>query len=288
MKPAFEAVRASANNSFLVRKFTEKYFSAPYHYHPEYELTLIVKGTGKRYAGAHMQDYVAGDFVLLGANLPHCWKTTEGAVESSVSIVVHFKEDFLGSGFLKLPEMKNVLQLLKDANNGIQFTGDTLQAQQHMHDLLKEKNSYKKLVLLLNLLQHLATANSYTLLQKQNDFATLSNTDKERIHRVLAYVVDHFQHDVSLNAAAAIANMSVHAFCKYFKRITRKTFIETVNDYKIDFAVRELINTDKSIAQICYDSGFNDVSNFHRTFRAKMEMSPLQYRHTFISKLDEA
>nr|WP_262915621.1 AraC family transcriptional regulator [Niabella ginsengisoli] len=106
-----------------------------------------------------------------------------------------------------------------------------------------------------------------------------------RIQKALGYIVDNFKEGISLNEAAAVANMSTTAFCKYFKRVTRKTFIETVNDYRIDFAVRELINTDNSMAQICYDSGFNDLSNFYKTFRSKMKISPLQYRVSFDKKL---
>ncbi|RQO66899.1 hypothetical protein DBR40_21860 [Pedobacter sp. KBW01] len=281
MKPAFEAVKTSEHISFIVKKFTERYFSAPYHYHPEYELTLIVKGSGKRYVGTNMQDYFVGDMVMLGANLPHYWKTAEDATEDSVSIVVHFREDFLGDHFFNIPEMKKITQLLKDSSNGIHFTGDTIAARQMMNALLLENNSFKKLIILLDLLHLLATATRYSILQKQNEFALLSFSGIERIHQVFAYIVDNFQHEVSLEAAASIANMSTHAFCKYFKRITRKTFVGVVNDYRVDFAVRELINTDKSISEICYDSGFNDISNFHKTFRSKMDISPLQYRNNF-------
>ncbi|WP_175633350.1 AraC family transcriptional regulator [Pedobacter ghigonis] len=281
MKPAFEAVKTSGNISFAASKFIEKYFSAPYHYHPEFELTLIVKGSGKRYVGTHMQDYFAGDLVMLGANLPHYWKTSEDAAEESVSIVVQFREDFLGDYFFNIPEMNKITKLLKDSSSGLQFTGDTTAARQMMNALLQENNSFKKLIILLDLLQLLATATRYSMLQKQNEFAFLSFSGMERIHQVLAYIVDNFQHEVSLEAAANIANMSTHAFCKYFKRITRKTFIGVVNDYRVDYALRELINTDKSISQICYDSGFKDVSNFHKTFRSKMNISPLQYRNNF-------
>ena len=280
MKPSFEAVSTSPNSSFVVRKFTERHFSAPYHYHPEYELTLIVKGSGKRYVGTHMQDYFAGDLVLLGANLPHCWKTSEDAKGHSVSIVVHFGSNFLGDHFFGIPEMKKISQLLSDSNGGVQFMGDAA-TKEMMNALLRESNRYKKLILLLDLLQHLATSARYSVLQKQTEFGLLSSRDQERIHRVFAYIVDRFQHGISLDAAAAIANMSAHAFCKYFKKLTRKTFIETVNDYKIDYAVRELVNTDKPIAQICFESGFNDLSNFHKTFRSKLNTSPLQYRQVF-------
>jgi AraC-like DNA-binding protein len=285
MKPAFEAVRTSVSHSFVVRKFTEKYFSAPYHYHPEHELTLIVKGTGKRYVGSHMQDYTAGDLVLLGGNLPHCWKTAEEATEESVSIVVHFRKEFPGDRFFTIPEMEDILNMLNKSSNGLHFKGNIAPIQDRMLALLQEKNGYSKLMLLLDLLQHLATSSKYTMLQKENEFASLSMSDKDRVHKVIAYIVDHFQHDISLDAAAAIANMSTPAFCKYFKRITRKTFIEAVNDYRIDSAIRELVSTDKSISQVCFDSGFNDVSNFHRTFKSKVNFSPLQYRNTFRKKL---
>ncbi|MDF2193724.1 AraC family transcriptional regulator [Paraflavitalea sp. CAU 1676] len=285
MKPAFEAVKTSANHSFLVRKFTEKHFSAPYHYHPEYELTLIVKGSGRRYVGSHMQDYDAGDLVLLGGNLPHCWKTGEGASENSVSIVVHFRAAFLGEHFFVLPEMKDIQLLLNACNNGLHFKGDTSAVRNKMTTLLQEKNNYSRLILLLDLLYHLATASNYTVLQKRSEFDSLSLSELERIHQVIAYIVDHFQDDISLDSAAAIANMTVPSFCKYFKRITRKTFVEAVNDYRIDFATRELVLSDKSISQICFDSGFKDVSNFHRTFKAKIDSSPLQYRLSFRKKL---
>jgi AraC-like DNA-binding protein len=232
-----------------------------------------------------MQDYVAGDLVLLGANLPHCWKTSEEADGESVSIVVHFRKEFAGEQLFHIPEMGDILSLLNKSSNGLHFKGDTTPIRDGMVALLREKDGYSRVVQLLGLLQHLATSSKYTMLQKKNEFESLSLSDKDRVHKVIAYIVDHFQQDISLDAAAAIANMSTTAFCKYFKRITRKTFIEVVNDYRIDSAIKELVSTDKSISQVCFDSGFNDVSNFHRTFKAKVNISPLQYRNTFRNKL---
>ena len=285
MKPAFEAVKASTSHSFVVRRFTEQRFSAPYHYHPELELTLIVKGTGKRFVGSHIQDYAAGDLVLLGGNLPHCWKTSEEAEEESVSIVVHFRKEFAGDRLFHIPEMQDILTMLNKSSNGLQFRVDTTSVQSRMVALLQERDGYSRIIQLLDLLQQLATSSRSTMLQKKNEFESLSLSDKDRVHKVIAYIVDHFQQDISLDAAAAVANMSTTAFCKYFKRITRKTFIEVVNDYRIDSAIKELVSTDKSISQVCFDSGFNDVSNFHRTFKAKVNISPLQYRNTFRKKL---
>ncbi len=100
----------------------------------------------------------------------------------------------------------------------------------------------------------------------------------------MAYIVDNFKNEISLNQAAVLINMTTHAFCKYFKKITRKTFIEAVNEYRVDFAARQLVHTDFAVSQIGFDSGFNDISNFYKTFKQKTKLSPLSYRKTFIKK----
>lgn len=285
MKPAFESVSASANASFVVRKFEEKSFSAPYHFHPEYELTLILTGTGKRYVGTNMNDYFSGDLVLLGANLPHCWKTENSSAENSVSVVIHFDKDFMGKNFFYKPETQMILQLLDKSNCGLHFTGNTVFAAKLITTLLHENDSLKKLILLLEILHHLTALNSYNILDSQSFNSELSPAEKQRMNAVIAYIVENFQNTILLKDAAATANLTSHAFCKYFKRVTRKTFMEAVNDYRIDFAVKQLIHTEKPVAEIGFDSGFNDISNFYRTFKERMKLSPLSYRNTFIREL---
>lgn len=285
MKPAFESVNTHDNSSFVVRKFTGKNFSSPYHFHPEFELTLILNGSGKRYVGTHMQDYFPGDLVLLGPNVPHCWKTGDANKKESASIVLHFQNDFMGKDFFHKPEMNLIHQLLSNSNHGLHFTGDVLPVKIKMISLLNEKNSYKKFIMMLEVLHSLASEHTYTMLHKQNNYSAMPMAHKERMNNVIAYIVDNFKENISLSEAALKANMTVQAFCKYFKKLTRKTFTESVNDYRVDFAVRQLIHTDKSISQICFESGFNDVSNFHKTFKQRIKISPLNYRNTYVRKL---
>lgn len=282
MKPSFESVHAADNTSFLVRQFEEKRFSAPYHFHPEFELTLIVQGNGKRYTGSYMNDYTAGDLVLLGSNLPHCWKTDVTASKKSVSVVIQFLDDCMGKDFFLRPEMKSIHQLLNRSKAGIQFTGNTIAWRNSMMNVHTETNGFKRLSLFLNLLYDLSITRKYILLDQQSSHAELSGAEQKRIHAVVAYIVDNFQKEISLEKAATAANMTPPAFCKYFKRMTRKTFLEAVTDYRIDFATRQLINTEKSIAAIGFESGFNDLSNFHKTFRQRTHHSPLEYRKKFL------
>lgn len=284
MKPAYESVHASGQHSFLVRQFEEKGFSAPYHFHPEYELTFIASGSGKRYVGAHMHDFGPGDFVLLGANLPHCWKSGSAA-ETSSSIVVQFRKDFLGAGFFEKPEMEPLLQLLHKSDAGIRFTTGLDEYNRRMQELLHEQSDCKKTILLLDLLHELSLAAPVELLEKQRTHTNLSGAELERIHTVMAYIVEHFKTGVSLQTAASLAAMTPPAFCKYFKKITRKTLLEAVTDYRIDYAAQQLIHTDLSIARIAFNSGFNDLSHFHKTFRTRLHLSPLSYRHAFLKKL---
>ena len=286
MKPAFESLSASELHSFLVRKFEEKSFSAPYHFHPEYELTFILSGRGKRYVGANMNDFYPGDFVLLGSNLPHCWKT-EGAKpkEKSSSVVVQFRKEFLGADFFSKPELTKVLQLLQKSSNGLHFTGNMEWYEKKMLQLFEEKNRCRKVILLLNLLHELSLTKTYQLLEKQQSPTALSPAEQQRIHIAMAYIVEHFKNDITLAGAASAVNMTPQAFCKYFKKLTRKTFMEAVTDYRIDYAAQQLIHTNHSISQIGFDSGFNDISNFHKTFKARMQLSPMTYRNTFLQEL---
>ncbi len=283
MKPSFESLATLQMNSFLIRKFEEKAFSAPYHFHPELELTFIVTGTGKRYVGTNMQNFSPGDFVLLGSGVPHCWKSDKmRRKQKCSSIVVQFLPNFLGDTFFEKPEMKPVFQLLKKSNSGLRFTTNGDVYKNKMEWLLQEQDNCKRLLLFLDLLHQLSLSKKYILLDKQKQHTLLSDSEQQRIQTVTAYIIEHFKKDVSLSEAAKAINMTPQSFCKYFKRLTRKTFIEIVTDYRVDFAVQQLVQTELSISQIGFGSGFNDISHFHKTFKERMNISPLQYRNAFL------
>lgn len=284
MKATFESITAPGDQSFFVRKFETKQFSAPYHFHPEYELTLILSGVGKRYTGSHIGDFTAGDLVLLGPNLPHCWKTDPSATqELSGSIVIQFREDCMGKEFFHKPELGQITTLLEKSVHGLQFTGNIPDLKQAVIALQQEPSSFQRLLMLLALLHTLATSTPHLLLDGQSAYVSMSAAEKARLTNVVGYIVDNFQHEISLNEAAQKANMTPNAFCKYFKKVNRKTFMEVVNDYRIDFAKKQLLNTDKSIGDIGFESGFNDISNFHKTFKQRLRIAPLSYRNQFRS-----
>lgn len=284
LKASYEVLQPAGNHSFLVRTFGKTGFAAPYHFHPEYELTWIVKGNGKRYAGSNMAGFSDGDLVLLGPHVPHCWKLQpEGKNRSAArSVVIQFTPDFLGEGFFSKAELLNIHQLFQRSGSGIQFIKRTpALVQEQIKELTEEKSNFKRLIRLLEILQQLAVSKEYVLLDQHRLIAELSPANQARINPIFAYLVENFRREVSLNQAAAIANMTPNAFCKYFKRITRKTFMETVIEYRINYATQQLIQSDKTISDICFDSGFGDISHFYKMFKAKMQVSPLHYRQQF-------
>lgn len=285
-KPFYEVLPPSEHCSFLVRTFDHTGFKAPYHFHKEHELTLIVQGNGRRYTGHHMAQFAPGDLVLLGSNLPHCWKLEPGSEEGPAeAIVVQFAHDFLGADFFSKGEFRQVNRLLQKSGSGIQFGNKIggLVAPALMA-VATEKHPFKRLMGLLQILQQLAGSKDQLLLDRQRVIAELSTTDQERIHPIFVYLVDNFRSAVNLNKAAAIAGMTPNAFCKYFKRITRKTFMETVIEYRLNYAMQQLVQTDDPISNICFNSGFNDVSHFYKMFRERTQLSPLHYRKKFMQE----
>jgi len=288
LKASCEVLNPTSGQSFLLRKFNESAFDAPYHFHTEYELTTILKGSGKRFIGNHMADYEAGDLILLGPKLPHCWKLNPdtNAQQGGSAIVVQFTNDFMGEDFLNKIEFVNIKNLLQNSSCGISFSPATQQTvQQQLLKLADEPSNFKTFLGLMDILQNLAIATDYTLLDKQNTIAERSASEQERINAVYAYLVENFREQVSLEKAAEIVHMTPNAFCKYFKKLTRKTFMETVIHYRLNYATQQLIQTDKSISEISFDSGFGDVSHFYKMFRSKMQLSPLNYRKKFIGNI---
>jgi len=234
--------------------------------------------------------FAAGDLVLLGPNLPHCWKLepANDTQPDARAIVVQFNGAFLGSDFFDKNELQQIKKLFQKSGSGVCFSPATRAMVNHSLVVLsKEKNSFKMLIGLLEILQRLAQSKEQKLLDQNRVVGERSLAEQERINPVFAYLVENFRRPVSLDVAAGIANMTTNAFCKYFKKITRKTFMETIIEYRLNYAIQQLVQTDKPISDISFDSGFGDVSHFYKMFKSKMHLSPLNYRKKFMHSLND-
>ncbi len=267
------------NTSFLFEKISLSYFDAPYHSHSEYELTLILKSEGKRFVGSHVANFSEGDLVLVGPNVPHCWKNDGmGFENSSQAIVIQFKPSFLGYDFLGLPELQPVRLLLEKAKTGIQIHSSIRQRVAKEIIFLTNVPPIQKLLGLIDILNTIATSGEYTAIESQLTIQELPKADLDKITKIYAYVVSNYTQEVHLDTVAYLANMTETAFCRYFKRITGKTFLDLVTEFRISHACDLLINSDKQVAEVCFESGFGNISHFNKQFKTVTGYSPLHYK----------
>jgi AraC-like DNA-binding protein/quercetin dioxygenase-like cupin family protein len=279
MKPLLEKIDPIFGSSFTIREFTDldPVYKPYWHFHPEYEIVYISKGKGKRHIGNHISYYEDGDLIFLGPNLPHLG-FTEGHFKNQVEIVVQMKEDFLGKGFLQAPEMREMQRLFERSRKGIIFNGQARAiAGQRLRDMVRLE-PFERLLALLETLQFLASTEEYKSLNADGFALEVQAQHLERMQEIYQYVEDNFQQDIALDEAARRVNMTVPAFCRYFKRLTGKTFTHFVNEVRIAHACRLLNNEHLSIAAVSFDSGFNNLSHFNKQFRLIAGVSPRVFR----------
>ena len=281
-KAKFEVVPQSDSYSFAIREFNLPRFASPWHFHPECELTYIVQSRGKWFAGDHRSSFGPGDLVLLGSKLPHAWSSDPPAEDpgsAAHAFVIHFKEDFLGADFLSRPEMARVRSLLNKARRGLLFTGKTSEAVAERMARMIEANALEKLIDVLSIFQILVEAKQSRVLSSAGFSPFVDELAGERMNRAYRYIFDHFSITLDYAELAHSAGMSLSGFCHYFKRATGRTVSDFLSEVRVGHASRLLIETDLSIAEIAYASGYGSLSNFNRRFHGLTGLTPGEYRH---------
>ncbi|WP_375323859.1 AraC family transcriptional regulator [Flagellimonas sp. GZD32] len=279
-KPAFEAIAPSFGNSFTFMKFNKnnENKNAGWHYHPELELVYVNGGSGKRQIGSHVSYFRNGDLILIGSNLPHCGFTDKLTGNKSETLV-QMKIDFLGSDFFNIPEMKNIQKLFEVAKSGIAFSGKTKLKVGEKMEILEYQTDFQRLLSILNILNILATSKEMHVLNAEGFSMETEVKDNDRINIVFNHVKANFKEDISLEQISDMVSMTVPSFCRYFKKITNKTFTQFVNEYRLVHASKLLAEQPMSITQVCYDSGFNNFSHFNKSFKAFTGQNPSEYRN---------
>jgi len=278
MKAVFEQLNTEQSSSFILRQFDVPKFEAPFHFHPEYELTLILKGEGQRYVGQQVNEFIAGDLVFLGANLPHCWVNQPIENENVSAIVIQFGASFLGKGVGDLPEMQKVKIFLEKSKSGFEIVGKTKEKLAEKIILLQHKSPLKKIAGLLEILDILSqTTEIFTI----DDFFfehQYNQSETARFQKIFSYLIENFKEDIKLEQIANIADLSPTSFCRYFKNITKKTFVEVLIEFRLQFACQLLNKTDLPIQRVAFESGFGDVPYFNKLFKKHKNVTPKEWR----------
>ena len=280
MRPLLiEKLPLSENTSFVARTYTTPAFEVPWHQHIEYELILFTQGEGTSFIGNYVGEFKKGDIFFLGSNLPHTFQKAHKDLVTS-AVVIQFREDFWGKDFIRLPESKLIEQLFECSVQGLKLQGDT------RHNLLAQirelefLSGFKRIIRLCECLQVIAEKQEFEKVSTQ-EIHTFNGRHKERIDKIFQYSIEHFQDGIALDDVAGHVGMSIPAFCNYFKKSTKKTFIDFLNEIRIGHSCKLLMDTQKTIESICYESGFNTLANFNRQFVKVKKNTPSAYRKTF-------
>ncbi|WP_298365648.1 AraC family transcriptional regulator [uncultured Lutibacter sp.] len=280
MKAQLKQVTTSPNNSFKVKLFEEKEFKAEWHFHPQYELTFMIQSSGIRYVGDSMQQFNRGDLVLVGKNVPHSWKTID-AKNKPVKCVIIQWDDSLLLNWLDKPEFTSIKKLLSKSSYGISFDVETALSLENSFSAIYEQSPFERILTFLNILNVLATSASIELLAGPSFGKDLSLKESTRVNVINSYIKDNFQNEPSLTELSNKLSLSKEAFCRFFKKTFDKTYSSYVNEYKITIASKMLIETDLSVSQVGYASGFNNLSFFYRQFKKYKQKSPNAYRQLY-------
>lgn len=278
-KPAFEAIEPNFGHSYSYQKFdaSRKNTDNIWHYHPEIELVYINGGAGKRRIGSHISYYRDGDLILIGSNLPHCGFTDKFTGNKN-EILVQMKADFLGQTFFDIPEMKKIQNLLEVAKGGIAFSGSTKRILGDKMEELEFQNDFERILSILHILNELALSDEYKVLNGEGFSLETEVKDNDRINIIFNYVKNNFQEDIALIEIADMVSMTVPSFCRYFKKVTNKTFVQFVNERRLVHASKLLNEQTKSITEVCFECGFNNFSHFNKSFKAFTGQNPSEYR----------
>ena len=285
MLPNFEKVEANVNHSFHINHLTVDYFPSMLHFHPEVEILLVVRGTGTRFVGDSIERFAPGDLVIIGPNVSHEWcsdrSITAKGPELSEAIYILFNTEIMGNAFWSLPESRIIYKIIRQSERGIKLTGKTRDDVASLMKTIDTSYGFSRIILLLKILEMIAFSDEYQYLASPVVQNTINERDSERLNKVYQYVINNFNHEISLDDAASITSLSKSAFCRYFKKRVNKSFVQFLNEIRIGQACRLLVNENHSVSEISYSCGFNNNSYFIRQFKKITGFTPLGYRKKF-------
>lgn len=273
--------------SFTIQELRAPYFDPNWHFHPHYQLFVVLEGQGTRLVGDSVQRFDVGDTVFLGPDIPHLWRSDARYFEAQSNlhthgIVLYFQEDFLGQGFFDRPEFYAIKELLQFSRRGISYMGQACELIRTELLLMKQLSSFDRVIHLLQLLNQLANVTEMKPLTSYGYVNHFKPSETERMQKVHTYILQNFSSEMRLAEIASLAGMSEAAFCRYFKARANKTLTDFISEIRIGHACKLLVEKEWTIAQIAFESGFDTLSNFNRQFKKITGQTPSAYKHTLV------
>ena len=278
----YEKIIHGVNTTFSHKVYD--HFTMPWHYHPEYELIVILSGGGKRFVGDYVDDFSKGDLAFFGANLPHyhmCYGLVNNIPEKvSGCEVIQFPSEIFPENMTSINELSVVGNLLERSKQGVIFTNPpNISRVQQMMNFIDRSHGIKRFIALLRILDMLGRSSEYRLITSPDYSINLTAEDEnDPANRVYKYMLNHFKEEITLDKLASQAGFNASALCRYFKKRSQKSIFECLQEIRVDFARKLILNSSMPISHIAYECGYTNVSNFNRQFKKIMEMTPTEYK----------
>ena len=278
MEPQLELIPNALNSSIYAFLYENDNFADPWHYHKEYELTLILKSSGIRYMGNSIDDFYPGDLVLVGPSLPHCWKNESGYAEGVRSICIQWHHEVLDKFIEESIEFHDIRILLQHAQYGTRILHTPAQRIKEKLLQLLSMEPAKKMIFFLELLLELSGNKEKVVLSGVGKGLTTDSQGDKRIQGILQFIGENHTRKITIKDMADLTFMTEVSFCKFFKRRFRKSFTNYLNEFRIRKSCQLLRETDKKLIDVAMDCGYENMSFFHRQFKKYLSMTPNEYR----------
>ncbi len=276
MKAVFEKVDAQDESSIVAFQYSNQNFDAPWHFHPEYELTYILESSGTRYVGNNISSYKKGDLVLLGPNLPHCWKNDSNDKETANSLVIQWPKDLLKH----LPSFNEIDHLLKTSQRGLLLKNTTKKTVSSIKKVVNSEG-IQRFIYFLELINEITSITTTEVLAGSSYKFDLSNDTNSRIQKVQQYVNEHYQSKIRLKEVAEELHMTEQSFSRFFSRIMKRPFFIFLNEFRVNRASRLLVETELQVNEIGYQCGYDSLPFFYQQFKKFKGYSPLAFRKMY-------
>ena len=276
------------DSSFSINKVTDDHFLKIWHFHPEMELVLILESTGTRFIGDSVSKFCAGEIILLGPDLPHMWLNDPKYFKPNSSlkaraIAIHFTKAFLGKDFFYKTEFQKINQLLRKAELGLKFNN----INQKLLDRLKtldQFSSFERTLRFLEILNALSYE-SFSQISSSTYLKNIQSSKNQELNKVYEYIFKNFKNQITLEDVASLIPMNTSAFSRFFSKVHKKSFTRYLNEIRIGYACKMLMEQYYPITIICFESGFNSLSNFNKQFKIITGKTPSEYANYHSSNL---
>jgi AraC-like DNA-binding protein len=285
--PSLKKVDSGRDKIFGILKVNDPNFYPLWHYHPQCEIMLIKEGAGNRYVGDSFSPFSKGEIILLGPNIPHVFRSdpeyfVNGSKKMVKAIVLYWNYKLSKNDLFNLNEFAPIRELLQQTKRGLLIKENSKKTVARLLNRVVNTVGIDQIIEFISMLHFVATKAEYEPLSSLGFSATIDEEEVIKLNKVFDYLLKNFSRGITLQEIADISNMSPTTFCRYFKKITNKTFITFLNEIRVGHASKLLIeNKNKNISQICFESGFNNLTNFYIQFHKLKNLSPMEFKNKY-------